>query len=41
MWSIFFYKLSCNLVEWNFERASTLNGLTLLMSRVIDKLEFS
>ena len=39
--SIHFYsKLSCNLLDWNFERASTLNGLALSISHVIDKLEF-
>ena len=39
--SIHFYsKLSCNLLDWNFERASTLNGLALSMSHVIDKLKF-
>ena len=35
----FFTKLSCNLLDLNFERASTLNGLALSMSPVIDKLE--
>ena len=33
----FFAKLSCNLLDLNFERASTLNGLALSMSLVIDK----
>lgn len=33
----FFTKLSCNLLDLNFERASTLNGLALSMSLVIDK----
>ena len=37
----FYTKLSCNLLDLNFERASTLNGLALSISHVIDKLEVS